>query len=106
MRIGSSTLLGRFVQSASANRRRLISYADRLNTGETITDVSVSIDNTTSPAFEIDNIVIGPDGDRIAFYAHGGVEKEEYVATFTVTTSLAQTYVDEARFGIVEVARG
>jgi len=106
MRLGAYSLAGRFTQSAGAEIRRLIKADSWLETGETITDVTVSIDNVTSPAFEIDRIVLGPDADRFAYYAQGGVEGEEYVATFTVTTSAGQTREDEVQFAIVEVRRG
>lgn len=106
MRLGSYSLAGRFTQSAGADLRRLIKAGSWLEDGETITDIEVSIDNTTSPAFTIDRIVLGPDADRFAYYASGGVVGEEYVATFTITTSAGQTREDEVQFAIVEVRRG
>lgn len=106
MRIGSYSLIGRYTQSAGADRRRLFKANSWLQAGETITDVSVSIDNTTSPVFVIDRITLGPDGDRFAYYASGGVEGEEYVATFTITTSAGQVREDEIQFAVVEVRRG
>lgn len=106
MRIGSYTLLGRYVQQPSENRRRLVNAAKWLDTGETITGVSVSVDNTTSPVFTIDQIVIGPDGDKFAYYASGGVDGEEYTATFTITTSADQELEVEIMFHVKEIRRG
>lgn len=106
MRIGDYTLLGRYVQQPNENRRRLVNAAKWLDDGETITSVTVSISNTTSPAFEVDQIVIGPDGDKFAYYASGGVDGEEYTATFTITTSADQTLEVEIMFHVKEIRRG
>lgn len=106
MRIGAYTLRGRFVQQPEETRRRLINYASWLEEGETIRTVTVAVDNTTTPAFQITSVVIGPDGDRIAYYASGGVDGEEYTATFTVTTSAGQTREDEVMFHVKEIRRG
>ena len=106
MRIGEYSLAGRYVQSAGAERRRLIKADQWLESGERITAVTVALDNVTEPAFLIDRIVIGPDSDRFAYYASGGVEGEEYTATFTITTSAGQTLEVEVQVAIVEVRRG
>ena len=106
MRLGAYSLIGRYVQSAGADRRRLILANSWLETGETITSVTVAIDNATSPALVIDRIVLGPDLDRFAYYASGGVEGEEYVVTFTINTSVGQTREDDVQIAIVEVRRG
>lgn len=105
MRIGAHTLLGRYIQRPSAERRRLIDYSKWLSDGEVVTDVEVEVSPTTDPVFVIDRIVIGPDGDKIAYYASGGVDKEEYTATFTVTTSTDQSWPHDIRFGIREPAK-
>lgn len=106
MRIGRYTKLGRVLQQPNENLRRLAKYDAWLEPGELITEVAVSISPVTTPPFVIDNIVIGPDADRFAYYAHGGVDGEDYVATFTVTTSVAQVREDEILFGVREIQRG
>jgi len=106
MRIGSYSLIGRYTQSAAADRRRLVLAAQWLEEGEVISTVTASVDNVTSPALLVDRIVIGPDGDKFAYYASGGVEGEEYVITFTVTTSVGQVREDEVQIAVVEVRRG
>jgi len=106
MRLGAYSLIGRFVQSASADRRRLILANSWLEEGETITSVTAEVENSTSPVLLIDRIVIGPDGDRFAYYASGGVEGEEYTVTFTINTSAGQTRLDDVQIAIVEVKRG
>jgi hypothetical protein len=105
VRIGSYSLIGRYTQSAGADRRRLVLANSWLETGETITSVTASVDNSAG-GFAIDRIVVGPDGDRFAYYASGGTEGEEYVVTFTVTTSAGQTREDEVQIAVVEVRRG
>lgn len=103
MRIGAYSLAGRYVQSANADKRRLINASNWLETGEIITSVEVAV----SPSgLTVDRIVIGPDGDRFAYYATGGTEGEEYTATFTITTSTGQVREDEVQIAIVEVRRG
>lgn len=106
MRLGAYTLYGRFVQRPDETRRRLVNCAKWLDEGETITSVSVEIDNTTSPAFVVDQIVLGPDSDKFAYYASGGVDGEEYEATFTINTSADQTRVFELLFSVKEFDRG
>lgn len=106
MRIGEYTLIGRHVQSSGADRRRLINASGWVEEGETLTSVSVSIDNVTSPPLLVDRIIIGPDGDRFAYYVSGGVVGEEYVVTFTTATSTGQVREDEIQIAIVEVRRG
>lgn len=106
MRIGRYTKLGRVIQQPNENLRRLLDYSRWLEEGEVITEVAVSISPTTTPPFVIDSIVIGPDGDRFAYYAHGGEDGEDYVATFSITTSVAQVKEDEVLFGVREIQSG
>ena len=106
MRIGTYTLIGRFIQQPNENIRRLVNAIKWLEDGETITDVTVSIDNTTVPPLVINQIVIGPDGDKVAYYTSGGLDGEEYTATFTTETSAGQTREDEIMFFIKEIRRG
>lgn len=106
MRIGRYTKLGRVVQQPNENLRRLAKYDAWLEPGEVIEQVAVSILPVTVPPFVVDTIVIGPDGDRFAYYAHGGVDGEDYVATFTITTSVEQVREDEILFGVREIQRG
>lgn len=106
MRIGTYTLVGRFVQQPGEEIRRLIRYTDWLEEGETIQTVAASIDNATTPPLVVDTLLIDPDGDRIAFNASGGVDGEEYTVTFTITTSAGQTREDEVQIYVKEVRRG
>lgn len=106
MRIGQYTKKGRMVQQPGENLRRLINYTRWMETGEFITEVETEVDNVTSPAFVISNVVIDPDGQKIAYYASGGVDGEDYTVTFRVTTSVGQTREDEILFGVREVLRG
>jgi len=106
MRIGEYTLKGRVHQQPNEDRRRLIDYTRWMEEGEFITNVAVSVDLSTDPAFVIDRIVIDPEGQKIAYFASGGVDGEDYTATFTVTTSVTQVREDEVAFGIREILRG
>ena len=106
MRIGEYTLKGRVVQQPGENIRRLIDYTRWMETGEIILSVSVSVLPATSPSFVITNLVIDPDGQKVAYFASGGVDKEDYTATFVVTTNVTQTREDEILFGVREVLRG
>jgi len=102
VRIGSVGLLGRYVQRPTADRRRVVDYSRFLSKGEVVKSVSVSVTPTTDPEFEIHTLVISPEGDKVAYYARGGVEGEEYTATFTVTTSLRQVWPHDIRFAVRE----
>jgi hypothetical protein len=106
MRIGQYTIKGRLVQQPNENLRRLIDYTRWMEVGEYITDVVVLVDPTTTPPFQITNIVIDPEGQKIAYYASGGVDGEDYTATFRVTTSVNQTREDEILFGVREIVSG
>lgn len=106
MRIGQYTVKGRVVQQPAERLRRLINYTRWMETGENILTVAVAVVPATSPAFVIDNVVIDPDGQKIAYFASGGVDGEDYTGTFTVTTSVSQVREDEILFGVREVLRG
>lgn len=102
MRVGAGGILGRWVQRPDAVKRRLIDYSRWLNESETITTVTASVAPATSPPLVITDLVVGPDGDKVAFYASGGVDREEYEVTFTVTTTLRQVWPHVVRFAIRE----
>jgi hypothetical protein len=106
MRIGRFTKAGRVVQQPGERIRRLFKYDRWLEDGERITAVAASIDETTTPPLVVDGIVIGPDADRFAYYTSGGVDGDDYVITFTITTSVGQTREDELLVGVREIARG
>lgn len=106
MRIGRYLKMGRLVQQPNESIRRLAKYDRWLEEGERITNVEVSISPVTTPPFVIDQIVIGPDSDRFAYYASGGVDGEDYTASVAVTTSVNQTREDELLFGVKEISRG
>lgn len=106
MRLGQYTVKGRVIQQPGENIRRLVNYTRWMEEGEYITAVSASVEPVTSPEFEVTNIVIDPDGQKIAYYASGGVDKEDYTITFSVTTSVGQVREDEMLIGVREVQRG
>jgi len=106
MRLGRYSKLGRILQQPGEVIRRLVKYDRWLEEGERITDVAVSVLPVTVPPFVVDQIVIGPDADRFAYYASGGVDGEDYTATVTITTSIAQVREDELLFGVKEIVRG
>ena len=106
MRLGTYTKLGRIVQQPGENIRRLAKYGDWLEEGERITDVTAAVEPTTVPPLVISDIVLGPDSDRFAYYAGGGVDGEDYTVTFTITTSVNQTREDEILIGVKEIDRG
>lgn len=80
----------------------MIDYSRWLDEGETVKSVEVSVTPETSPAFEIHTLAVSPEGDKLAYYARGGVDGEEYTATFTVTTSLRQAWPHDVRFAVRE----
>jgi hypothetical protein len=106
MRLGRYSKMGRIVQQPNENIRRLVSYSQWLEEGERITDVTITVAPVTDPPFVCDTIVIGPDADKFAYYASGGVDGEDYTATITITTSVAQVREDELLFGVKEIDRG
>lgn len=106
MRIGAYTLYGRFVQQPNETRRYLHKANKWLEVGERILTVTAEIDNVTDPPLVVNQIIIGPDSDRFAYYVSGGVDGEEYTITFTLTTSAGQTREMEILVNVKEIRRG
>lgn len=106
MRIGRYTKAGRVIQQPSERLRRLFKLAEWLEEGERVVTVTAAVDNITDVPLVVDDIVIGPDYDRFAYYVSGGEDGEDYVITFTVTTSVGQTREDELLLGVREITRG
>lgn len=106
MRLGRYTKAGRVVQQPGERIRRLFRLDQWLEEGERILTVTAAVDNDTDTPLVVDDIVIGPDSDRFAYYVSGGEDGEDYVVTFTITTSIGQTREDELLIGVREIARG
>ena len=106
MRIGQYTIKGRLVQQPGENLRRLILYNRWLEEGEFLTSVVFTVSPITSPPLVITNVVIGPNGEKVAYFAGGGLDGEDYTVTVVANTSVGQTREDEILFGIREVLRG
>lgn len=106
MRLGRYTKAGRVVQQPGERIRRLFKLDQWLEEGERILTVTAAVDNDTDTPLVVDGIVIGPDSDRFAYYVSGGEDGEDYVVTFTITTSIGQTREDELLIGVREIARG
>lgn len=106
MRLGRYTKAGRVVQQPGERIRRLFRLDQWLEEGERILTVTAAVDNDTDTPLVVDGIVIGPDSDRFAYYVSGGEDGEDYVVTFTITTSIGQTREDELLIGVREIARG
>jgi hypothetical protein len=83
-----------------------VKYDRWLEEGERIINVTTAILPVTAPPFAVTNVVIGPDGDRFAYFTSGGVDGEDYVVTITITTNVDQVREDELLFGVREVRRG
>jgi hypothetical protein len=94
------------VQQPNERIRRLFKLDQWLEEGERVLTVTAAIDNDTDTPLVVDDIVIGPDSDRFAYYVSGGEDGEDYVVTFTITTSVGQTREDEMLIGIREITRG
>lgn len=100
-------LSARFSQGPSEIKRYLLDYTAQLSTGETVTGITVTINNLTtpvqgSPAFVVNNMVIVPDGAHVVFFASGGANSNNYTATFLATTSIGQVFEDVVEFDIME----
>ena len=106
MRIGRYTKAGRIVQQPNERIRRLFKLDQWLEEGERVLTVTAAIDNDTDTPLVVDDIVIGPDSDRFAYYISGGEDGEDYVVTFTITTSVQQVREDELLIGVREIQQG
>lgn len=102
MRVGSGTLLGRYVQRPSDSLRRLLDYSKWLADGETVTAIAVTVTPATDTLFAVGTFVIGPDGQKVAYYASGGEDGEEYFADFKVTTTVRDSWTHTVRFAVRE----
>jgi len=106
MRIGQYTIKGQISQQPNEVLRRIINYQRWLEVGEVIETIAIAITPVTSPVLVISNLIIDPDGTRIAYNTSGGLDGCGYTVEFTVTTSVGQVREDEVLIGIKEVLRG
>lgn len=100
-------LAARFTQGALAVRRYLIDYTLDLAVGESV--VSMDTPQITAeqgqsdagaPALVINNVVIGPGGLQVLFYASVGVAPGSYTVLFLATTSVGQVFPTVVAFNI------
>lgn len=90
-------ITARFNQGVQENKRYVIDYTLDLATGETVVSMATPTITTpqgqsdaNSPTLVIDNIVIGPGGLQVVFFASGGVAPGTYFVNFLATTSIGQ----------------
>lgn len=92
--------IGRFRKSPGDRKRYEVNYADWLNEGETITNVTLQ-GNTPEDDFYIEGFLIQSNGVEVVFYISGGVVTNTYTVTVAVTTSLNQIKEDTIEFVVV-----
>ena len=95
-------MLGRYRQQPGERRKKGFDYDDFLESGELITDVSVSVSPATGTPFVIDDIVIDEAGKIFAYFAQGGEDGQTYLVEFTITTNGSQVKQDTVEFDIEE----
>ena len=92
--------LAKFRQAPDEVKRYAIDYSQWLQSGETITGVTFSVDNTTTPVFGTQTSSISNNGTGVVFFAAGGVDGQLYNLTVKITTSLGQTKDDAIFFTV------
>lgn len=98
-------VLAKYVKQPSERKRYQINYENWLDTGEAVTGVIFTIDKATVPPLVIDDVMVTPNAKGVQYYASGGVDKQSYVVTATLTTNTGpQVKEDEIYFAVREQA--
>lgn len=103
-----STLSARFTQSPEEVKRYVLDYTLFLSAGETITGITATISNLTTPpvgapVLVVSSIALGPSPTlQVVYYVSGGADSQSYEVTFLATTSIGQTLQDVVQYDIVE----
>lgn len=92
--------IGKFRKSPGDRKRYEINYEDWLNSGETVTDVTMS-GNVPSDDFYVDGYIVDADGKEVIFYVSGGLDGVEYTVGVEVETSLQQVKEDTITFKVM-----
>ena len=97
----------RFTQGVNAVRRYVIDYTLDLGSGETVTSMPAPAITASQgqvdaalPLLVINDIVIGPGGLQVVFYASAGVAPGAYLVLFLATTSIGQVLDSVVAFNI------
>lgn len=94
--------IAKYAKGPTDRKRYQIDYSDWLDTGEVVINVIFSIDEVTSPALVIDDVMVLPTGLGVQYYCSGGVVGT-YRVLATLTTSVGpQVRQDEIFFTVRE----
>lgn len=90
-------ILNKFRKVPADRKRYVVDYADWLNSGETVSSVTLE-GNVPADNFYVDAFTVDTGGLQVIFYISGGVSGSTYSVTVTATTSLAQVKQDKVTF--------
>ena len=102
MLVNAERVIARFEQQPWEAKRYRVDFRDHLADGEVILTPTFVISPTTSPALQISNVAIAPDGDQLVLFISGGVDGTLYRVTMRTETSDTQKLEDEIEVRIVE----
>lgn len=92
--------LGRFSQTPLENKTYIIDYSQWLGTGETIVSVTATVQQVTTPPFQITGLASSMDKLSVSFFASGGVDGTEYEVEFLMTSSTGQIKNDQVFYAV------
>jgi hypothetical protein len=93
-------ILGKYFKSPDERKRYSISYADWLDTGEFLSNVTFEVTPIDADPVVIDGIAIETGSLGVVFYASGGIEGKTYRAIATTTTSGGQVKEDTVQYTV------
>lgn len=83
-------------------KRYTVSYADWLDSGESVATAMYAIDNETDPPLMIEGSLVQPDGMGITFFVSGGITDEQYQLNILMETTVGQRKEDWMTFVVEE----
>lgn len=92
--------IGKFRKSPGDRKRYEVNYEDWLNSGETLTGVTME-GNVPEDEFYVDGYLIDENQKEVIFYVSGGDQGETYTVGISVTTSFGQIKEDTIEFVVV-----
>ena len=98
--------LGKFKKDPDEKKRYSIDYTDWLDTAETVSSVTPSVEldyGSEDPiTLEVTSIALTGDSKGVTFFVEGGIDDVDYKLTMTMTSSAGQIKEDHLIVSCVE----
>jgi len=92
--------LGKYTKSPDERKRYSIDYADWLDTGEILSNVTFEVTPADENPVVIDGIAIETGDKSVVFYASAGLDGKSYKAIATMTSSGGQIKEDTVQYTV------